>query len=189
MIRIGLCALAGVALLVLGGCGSPPGHGIVMATPPPSPSRLAPEVPLPLEVKRYATEPCSMLRPDQPVTKDLVPGSNEGGNTCVWRARTPQQPLMTATVDLASGGLEGLYRKRNRLPYFEPTEIQGYPAVRHDPERAIPDQGRCTVSVGVAEDALLTVTTTIADPKTLNYPVPCPDADLLANAIIGDVTS
>ncbi|ALG09083.1 DUF3558 domain-containing protein [Kibdelosporangium phytohabitans] len=186
MIRISLGALAGITLL-LAGCGSP-GHGIIMATPPPSPTQLAPTIALPLDVKRYAENPCSMVQSGQPVTKDLLPGSNDGASTCVWRARTPQQPLMTATVDLVSGGLEGLYRKRTRLPYFEPTEIQGYPAVRYDPERAVPDQGRCAISVGVEDDALLTVTTTIADPKTLNFPVPCPDADLLANAIIADIT-
>nr|WP_042188517.1 DUF3558 domain-containing protein [Kibdelosporangium sp. MJ126-NF4]CEL18295.1 hypothetical protein [Kibdelosporangium sp. MJ126-NF4]CTQ97780.1 hypothetical protein [Kibdelosporangium sp. MJ126-NF4] len=185
MIRIGLGVLA-CGVLVLGGCASR-GQGITMATPPPSPTRLSPEITLPLDVRQYANDPCSMLTPGQPVTKDLVAGSNEGANTCAWRARTPQQPLMTATVDLATGGLEALYGKRNRLPFFEATQVQGYPAVRYDPERAVPDEGRCTVSVGVAEDALLTITTTIADPKTLNYPVPCPDAELLANAIVADI--
>ncbi|MCE7003581.1 DUF3558 domain-containing protein [Kibdelosporangium philippinense] len=185
MFRIGLGVAA--CLVVLGGCAQR-GQGIIMATPPPPPSRLAPEVSLPLDIKQYADNPCSMLKQGQPVTKDLAAGVNEGGNTCTWRAKTPQQPQMTATIDLVSGGLEGLYGKRTRLPYFEPTDIQNYPAVRYDADRAVPDQGRCTVSVGVAEDALLTVTTTIADSRTLNYPVPCPDAELLANAIISDIT-
>ncbi|RSM90524.1 DUF3558 domain-containing protein [Kibdelosporangium aridum] len=184
MFRIGLGVVA--CLVVLSGCASR-SQGITMATPPPSPSRLAPEVSLPLDIKQYADNPCSMLSQGQPVTKDLAAGINEGGSTCTWRAKTPQQPQMTATIDQVSGGLEGLYRKRVRLPFFEPTEIQNYPAVRYDADRAVPDQGRCTVSVGVAEDVLLTVTTTIADPNTLNYPVPCPDAELLANAIISDV--
>jgi hypothetical protein len=40
----------------------------------------------------------------------------------------------------------------------------------------------------VAEDALITVTSRISDPKTLNYPVPCPDTDLFASAIVADIT-
>jgi hypothetical protein len=172
-------------LVVLGGCADP--QAISMSSPPPSPSRLAPEISLPLNVTQYADAPCTMLRADQQVTKDLSPGVAEGP-TCTWRAKTPQQPEITATVDLKSGGLEALYRKRSRMPYFEPTEIGGFPAVRTDPERPVPDQGRCTVSVAVAENALITITSAIADPETLNYPVPCPDVDLFASAVIGDIS-
>jgi hypothetical protein len=186
MFRIGLGVMA--CIVLLGGCAARDTQGITLATLPPSPSNLAPDIPLPLDLKQYADTPCSMLKPGQAITRELAEGVNEAGNTCTWRAKTPQQPQMTATIDLTSGGLEGLYRKRVRLPYFEPTDVQNYPAVRYDADRSVPDQGRCAVSVGVAEDALLTVTTTIADPKTLNYPVPCPDAELLANAIIADIT-
>lgn len=184
MFRFGLAGVA-VCVLVLSGCASRT-QAISMASPPPSPSRVAPEISLPLDIKQYAGDPCSMLKPGQAVTRDLAAGVADGP-TCTWKAKTAQQPEMTATVDTVSGGLEGLYRKRVRLPYFEPTEVQSYPAVRYDSERTVPDQGRCTVSVGLSEDALLTITTTIADPKTLNYPVPCPDAELLANAIVSDI--
>ncbi|MBP2325858.1 hypothetical protein JOF56_006243 [Kibdelosporangium banguiense] len=183
MSRIGLGLVA--CLVVLSACGKP--QTISMSSPPPSPSRLAPEIALPVEIAQYVQVPCTMLKPGQAVTKELSEGFNDGPK-CTWSAKTPQQPELTATVDLTSGGLEGLYRKRSRLPYFEPTDVQGYPAVRYDPERTVPDQGRCTVSVGLSETALLTVTSRIADPKTLNYPVPCPDADLLAGAIVTDIT-
>lgn len=183
MLRIGLGLVA--CLVVLCGCAQP--QSISMASPPPAPTRLAPEVSLPLDVSEYAKAPCSLLKPGQAITRDLAEGVAEGP-TCRWRAKTAQQPEITATVDLKSGGLESLYQKRSRLPYFEPTEVGGFPAVRMDSERAVPDQGRCTVAVGVTDATTLTITSTIADPKTLNYPVPCPDADLFANAIIGDIT-
>lgn len=180
-VRLGMVA----CLVALGGCANP--QAISMSSPPPSPSRLAPDVALPLNVGPYADAPCTVLRPGQQLTKDLGAGIPEGP-TCTWRAKTAQQPEITATVDLKSGGLEALYHRRSRLPYFEPTEIGGFPAVRTDPERTVPDEGRCTVSVGVSENAMITVTSAIADPQTLNYPVPCPDADLFASAIINDIT-
>jgi hypothetical protein len=183
MSRFGLGLVA--CLVVLSACGKP--QTISMSSPPSSPSRLAPEIALPMDVSQYLTDPCSMLKPGQAVTRELSEGFADGPK-CTWSAKTPQQPELTATIDTASGGLEGLYRKRSRLPYFEPTDVQGYPAVRHDEQRTIPDKGRCTVSVGLSETALLTVTSSIADPKTLNYPVPCPDADLLAGAIVTDIT-
>jgi hypothetical protein len=183
MSRFGLGLVA--CLVVLSACGKP--QPINMSGPPPSPSRLAPEIALPLDVSQYVRSPCSLLKPGQPVTQELSEGFSDGPK-CTWSAKTPQQPELTATIDTTSGGLEGLYRTRSRLPYFEPTEVQSYPAVRHDAEQTVPDKGRCTVSVGLSETALLTVTSSIADPKTLNYPVPCPDADLLAGAIVTDIT-
>jgi hypothetical protein len=171
---VGLCACARPAALT------------VSAPSDNTTTRLAPDIPLTLDISSYATAPCTLLKPDQPVTKDLGEGTSEGA-TCTWHAKTPQQPEMTATVDLTSGGLEALYQQKSRLPYFEPTNIAGFPAVRYDPERSVPDQGHCTVSVGIAPNALLTFTSTIADSKTLNYPVPCPDTDLFATTVVTDV--
>jgi hypothetical protein len=182
MLRIGLGLVT--CLVVVGGCARPRALG--MPSPPPSPARLAPEISFPLDLAPYAAMPCTLLKQGQPVLQDLDTGKNTG-STCTWQAKTPQQPEMTATVELKSGGLEAVYRERARLPYFDPTEIAGYPAVRWDTERSVPDQGRCTVSVGVNEDALLTITSRIADPKTLNYPVPCPDTDLFASAILTSI--
>jgi hypothetical protein len=183
MSRIGLGLVACLALV--SACGQP-SKTISLASPEPSPSQLAPEVPLPVDVSPYLEAPCTMLKPG-PVTAELSEGFRDGPK-CTWSAKTPQQPELTATIDQESGGLEGLYGRRDMLPYFEPTDVQGYPAVRYDDERAVPDQGKCTVSVGLSRDVVLTVTSSIADPETLNYPVPCGDADLLAGAIVRDMT-
>jgi Protein of unknown function (DUF3558) len=185
MSRIGLGLAA--CLVTLCACGQPP-RTISLAGPEPTTTQQVPEVTQPIDVSDYAKSPCTLLKPGQPVTAELSQGFSEGPK-CTWSAKTPQQPELTATVEEAVGGLKGLYDKRSMLPYFDPTEIQGYPAVRYDRDRAVPDQGVCTVSVGLSADTLLTVTSRIADPKTLNYPVPCPDADLLAGAIITDVTT
>jgi hypothetical protein len=183
MSRKGLGLVA--CLVVLAGCASP--EAISMSGPAERPARLAPEVQLPMDMAPFADAPCTMLKSGQAATKDLAEGVGDG-TTCTWHAKTPQQPEITATVDLKSGGLEALYRRRPQLPYFEPVEIAGYPAVRTDTERSVADQGRCTVSVGMAEDALLVVTSTIADAKTLNYPVPCPDTDLFATTLVTGIT-
>jgi hypothetical protein len=182
--RVGLGLVS--CLVVLCACARP--EALSVASPDETTAtRLAPEISLPLDIGPYADEPCTLLKPDQAVTKDLGEGTTDG-STCTWHAKTPQQPEITATVDLKSGGLEGLYRQRSALPYFEPTDIAGYPAVRVDTEHAVPNQGRCTVSVGLAPNALITVTSTIADSKTLNYPVPCPDTDLFATTLVTDLT-
>jgi hypothetical protein len=182
MSRIGLLV---ACLTVLCACAQP--EALTVGVPETnSTTRLAPDIPLPLDISSYANAPCTLLKPGVAVAKELAQGSTEG-TTCTWHAKTPQQPQITVTVDLKSGGLEGLYRQRPRLPFFEPTDIAGFPAVHLDTERSVPDQGKCTVSVGVSDTALITVTSTIADTKTLNYPVPCPDTDVFATALVSDI--
>jgi hypothetical protein len=176
-----------VCLFVLGACGRPEGLTVAAPSDDPPTSQLAPDIPLPLDVSSYASAPCTLLRPDKPEARQLGETSSDGP-TCTWHSKTPQQPQMTVTVDLTSGGLEGLYRKRSRLPYFEPVDVAGYPAVRYDTVRSVPDQGQCTVGVGVSPTASLTVTSKIADSGTLNYPVPCPDAELFATAVVNSIT-
>jgi Protein of unknown function (DUF3558) len=183
MVRKGLGVAA--CLVVLAGCARP--EALTVSGTQETPTRLAPEVPLPIDLSPYADAPCTLLKSELAVTRDLAAGKADG-TTCTWPAKTPQQPEMTATVDVKSDGLEGLYRRRSQLPYFEPTDIAGYPAVRTDNELSVPNQGRCTVSVGLADKGLLIVTSAIADSKTLNYPVPCPDTDLFATAIVSDIT-
>jgi hypothetical protein len=184
MLRIGLGLVA--CLTVLCGCGQP--QALTVTAPEGnSPAKLAPQIPLQLDVSSYASAPCTLLKPGVPVAKELAEGVSDGA-TCTWHAKTAYQPQMTVTVDLTSGGLEALYRKRARVPFFEPTDIAGYPSVHVDTERSVPDQGQCTVSVGVSENALITVTSMIADPKTLNYPVPCPDTDVFATALVSEIT-
>jgi hypothetical protein len=183
MVRIALGAVA--CLFMLSACGERP-QAIGPASTP-SAARLSPEITKPVEVSRFVAAPCSMIKPTQPIARDLLPGV-ASENSCTWPARTPQQPEITVTVTRTSGGLEALYRRRDQLPLFEPVEIAGFPAVHIDAEHSVANRGRCTVGVGVADDAVITVTATIADPKTLNYPVPCADADLLATSIITGMT-
>lgn len=173
-------------LMSLSACAHPQALSVSNPSGDGTSGKLAPDVPVPLDITSYAADPCSILDADQPAAKDLGESTSDGP-TCTWHARTPQQPEMTVTVDVQSGGLESLYRNRSQLPYFEPTSIASYPAVRYDKERSVPDQGRCTVSVGIAETQMVTVTSRIADSGTLNYPVPCPDTDLFATAIMKSV--
>jgi uncharacterized protein DUF3558 len=183
MRRIGLGLTA--CLVVLAGCARP--EALSVAAPDPSsPAKLAPQIPLPLDISSYADAPCTLLKPGTPVAGDMATGVPDGA-TCTWKAKTPLQPQITVTVDLKSGGLEALYRKRARLPYFEPTDIAGYPAVHTDTDRSVPDQGQCTVNVGMNEVTMITVTSTIADQRSLNYQVPCPDTDVFATALVSEI--
>jgi hypothetical protein len=54
--------------------------------------------------------------------------------------------------------LEDIYRQRARYSYFAPTDIAHYPAVQLSTEPGGPRAGRCTVQVGVADQASIAVT-------------------------------
>ncbi|TCO54884.1 DUF3558 domain-containing protein [Actinocrispum wychmicini] len=153
-----------------------------------SSSRLSPPVLVPLDASRFVGAPCTLLKSSQPVTHDVIAGT-AAGSTCTWQGAKPRYPTYTATVDTTSGGLETLYRNRSTLKFFEPTEIGGFPAVHTDPQAAAADHGRCTLTMGVADDSVITVVSTATDPKSTNYSSPCTDADALAHAIIATIKS
>lgn len=148
-------------------------------------SRLSPHVMVPLDVTEFVGVPCKLLKAGQPVTNDVRSGT-ANGSTCTWQGAKPQYPTYTATVDTTSGGLETVYRKRSQVKFFDPTEIGGFPSVHLD-DQGNADHGRCTLTMGVADDSVITVVSTAADPKDLNYSSPCTDADSLGHAIIASI--
>jgi hypothetical protein len=185
MRRIGLRLLRFVALgclVVVSACtasqaGSPGSGGS---------SRLSPPILVPLDMSRFVSAPCTVLKDTQPIAHDVAPGV-PSGNTCKWVGNKFQYPTYTVIVDMTSGGLEALYKRRAQLRYFEPTTITGFPAVFTDTDRPVANQGRCTLTVGVADDSVITVTSTLTDPKSSAYSAPCTDADSFAHAVIATI--
>jgi hypothetical protein len=165
---------------VLGACTSGGESGA------PRPSRLAPPVPgNPLDMTKAAAAPCTLLRPDQLAQYHLVAPGTASGATCSWPAATSGLPSYTAAVDRRSGGLEGLYHKRNTMPVFQPATVSEYPAVHTATTPAALHEGHCTVEVGVADDTLLVVGSTVPS-ESLDYTTPCDDADTFAADIIAN---
>ena len=102
----------------------------------------APKVADPLDGSRYQKAPCSVLSRSQlspygvgagtPNTSGAV--AENAGPSCSW-ANTDEGSGITVGFFVGiRDGLTGLYRGNSlgRFPYFEPTSIDGYPAVLAD---------------------------------------------------------
>ena len=149
--------------------------------PEPEPS-VVPRPPAPLDVSRLLTAPCSVPPPGQPVAKDVA-GATAAGATCTWRPARPHYPEYAVTAESPSAGLAGLYRRREQLPGFEEKRVSGYPAVVTGTEGSTAHHARCTLAVGVAEDALVTVVATVPTPSGAAT-TPCADASQFAHAVV-----
>jgi hypothetical protein len=138
------------------------GTGTSTRTAPPTSTGGAPAVKDPLDASRYLSQPCAILsattltglkvsRPGIPDTDSPV--AKTSGPQCVWH--TDDQPVgQTYGVGFLTGNKNGLsdtYRggKKAFPGYFEPTEVNGYPAVFNDltDDRA---NGSCNITVGIS---------------------------------------
>ncbi|KAA2252558.1 DUF3558 domain-containing protein [Solihabitans fulvus] len=182
--------LAGAAAM-LAGCSSDQPQSQPAPSSSTAPSRLSPPlVKEDLEVTKYRADPCALIRADQLAQFGITaPGSVVDGWRCAWHPNVAARPSYRAGVDLTSGGLEGLYRKRSTLPMFTPDEVDGYPAVRTADDPHATDHGRCTVEVGVAATSLVVVDVQVADERSLDYRDPCPLASTFAGYVIGNLVS
>jgi hypothetical protein len=157
----------------------------------PTPNTSAPTITAdPLNMSRYVSGPCAMLRADQLAQYHLVaPGmtsSDGSGAACRWTAAPTTLPSYTGRADPRSGGLTALYARRPSIPVFRPTMISNYPAVNTANSADVTQHGQCTVQVGVAPGTLLVVDVTVPAVQALDYTDPCPDANALAAAIIAN---
>jgi hypothetical protein len=187
--RIGPAVLACCALAALAACGG-------SATPTPKPTPSVPTmVDDPIDLRGIAGKPCTMLRPDQlaefhivaPGTPSTAPLSTAAGTpVCTWQPSLSSEPLYAAAVDLHSGGLDALYRRRASLPVFQPFAESGYPGVNTATGRNVLAHGQCTVQIEVAGSVLLDAAVTVRDPQAPDYTDPCSDAQSFAAAIIAN---
>jgi hypothetical protein len=162
------------------------------ATPPPA--RLSPPITLDqLDVSRYSGAPCTLLRPDRAARRHLVPPGRPvtdpatGGPGCQWAPAGPGYPAITAGASTTEG-LEDVYQGRAGYSYFAPTDIAHYPAAELSTAPGGPHAGRCTVRIGVADRA--TISVTAAYPPSSGSPFaadPCGDADTLATEVMGQL--
>lgn len=181
--RSQLCTVATLVIAALasavGGCSTQP------ATP------LAPPIPgEQLDVTSYTTKPCELLRTDRVARHHLnTPGtvvSHDGGLDCRWDATTRENPTITAGANTTLA-LEQLYQRRAQFSSFQPTEIAHYPAVDTTTDPRGPAGGNCTVQVGVGDRSTVQVTAAFGPTVDNRSTDPCPDANDLAVAIIGQL--
>lgn len=140
--------LAGL-LIVLAGCGGPPAR---------STDSPIPRVEKPRKIDAIAAQPCALLNPQQAAGfgLDLPPRQLAGrlGNVeCEWRSSgTDVWVYISTFTDRLT--LEEVYDRREILPYFEMTEIGGYPAIVSRTEATLPV---CDIDIKPAERQSVTV--------------------------------
>jgi Protein of unknown function (DUF3558) len=144
-------------VIVLAGCGSSTG-----APPEPvqaSPTQTAspiPPVKNPRDVAALARRPCELLTPQQAAEfgLDLPPKQYNaalGDLGCEWTSTTRERETLrqviisTFTNNLT---LEAVYDREHGHPFFELTDIAGYPAIV---TRSNPDLPHCDIDVKPAE--------------------------------------
>lgn len=181
--RLTTLLAAGLAGCLAAGCTSSPGTG----TAAPDSSLAVPSITGdPLNMTKSAGRPCTLLRPDQLAQYHLrSPGSTQG-TLCSWLATANILPGYAANVDLTSGGLAALYRKRATMPAFQPTRIADYPAVNTAANPAAQRHGQCTVEVAVAPDTLVDAAVLAPPADQIDYADPCPAVDQFAESIVAN---
>ncbi|HEY6422767.1 MAG TPA: DUF3558 domain-containing protein [Pseudonocardiaceae bacterium] len=140
-------------VIVLAGCGA--GKTAAPASVPPSTTEEAspiPPVQNPRDVAVLARRPCELLTSQQATQfgLDLPPSQYDaalGDVGCKW---TSTRDRRTVKIDTFTNNptLEIVYYRERLRPYFELTDIAGYPATV---TRSNPDLPHCDVDVKPAE--------------------------------------
>lgn len=174
---VGLVASLATAVVVAAGCstnenGSPTAQPTAGKSTPeteessestaPSEDETygAPRVETPLDATRFLTQPCAVLtqpqlttfgvsEPGKPTTTGAV--AENAGPFCTWNA----DPSVNSTIGVGfvtgnKNGLSDTYRGRGQFDVFEPTTVDGYPAVYAD-SPDLRSSGICTIVVGISD--------------------------------------
>ncbi len=159
------------SVIVLAGCGT--GANAPPEQVQPGPTQAAspiPPVTNPRDVAALARRPCELLTSQQAKGFGLDLPSRQydaalGDVGCEWTTITRErETIRTVSISTFTNNptLEVAYGKRQALPFFELTEISGYPAIV---TRTNADIASCDIDVKAAERQSVTV---IYDSKELN---------------------
>lgn len=152
------CAITAGSAIMLAGChgGQGPASEPAGSSPPQAASPIPPVTKTARDVAAMARRPCELLTAQQ--TKifglDLPPDQLDGllGTLrCKWTATIrDRQTIRTVDVSMFTNNptLETIYNRRQSYPFFELTEISGYPAIAR---RTNADLPICDIDVKPAE--------------------------------------
>jgi hypothetical protein len=186
---IGFGAAAVAALSLLTACsGSGTTQGQASPTPSAAPAQQqggAPHVPAPLPVDGLLAQPCDALSPTQVDQLGMVgPGKSEQtptGPSCTWKSATSDaNSISVEPVTINKNGLDSIYANKAKAAYFEPLQIDGYPAVYFDIQDGR-SQGTCSLWVGATDELAVSVISQIG--RGPNVSNPCPVAERTAKAM------
>jgi Protein of unknown function (DUF3558) len=146
-----------LATMVAAGCAiSMAGCSTGPSTPQPARSSPIPPVKNPLNVAAVAGRPCELLNARQAAGFDLglPPKQHDaapGDLGCEWTSTSHEQDKLTQVIISTftnNSTLEAVYDREHGRPFFELTEIVGYPTIV---TRSNPDQPHCDIAVKPAE--------------------------------------
>lgn len=133
-----------------------------------------PKVADPLDVSKYAADPCGLVPADVltplrlPAPGETRPAGNDSktkaGPSCSWKIKGEGIGVLltvgTANRDRGAGGLAGIYagyRQRTFIRFLDHApDVDGYPAVYYD-LTDMRSMGSCGLGVGIADDLAVDV--------------------------------
>ncbi|GLW95114.1 DUF3558 family protein [Actinokineospora globicatena] len=123
------------------------------APPPAAPvvsTLAAPAVSTPLRIDEYTGEPCLLitvddLQVDYPVSDHIT---SNGEDQCWYEATSSDYGTFQTRISTDTSPLEAAYRNASRYEHFEPTVIEGMPAVTAAEKRDGTDG--CAIIVGTS---------------------------------------
>ncbi|WP_233160234.1 DUF3558 domain-containing protein [Actinophytocola xanthii] len=138
------------------------------ATSGEAPGEGAPPVENPLDAGIFIEQPCTTLTQDQlstlgvsrpgvPTTSGAV--AERAGPYCTWLISEQGGAIGIGFITGNKNGLSDNYRAREEFAYFEPTTVEGYPAVFSD-RSDLRDSGSCSLFVGIADTLTILATET-----------------------------
>ncbi|WP_285486012.1 DUF3558 domain-containing protein [Amycolatopsis taiwanensis] len=168
-----MLAVAGCTQTSGGGTPSPssgaPATGNTASSARPSTAggaNTAPAITNPLDVSKFMADPCLSITSAQAAKLTI---SSQGqrlnvdiGEACDWKYGTNLEFDVGVSYIIPEGGngLQNLYNQKAAgqydQGYFEPTTIDGYPAVYEEGSDNRP-KGQCSLSVGINEQTFITV--------------------------------
>ncbi|HVX44397.1 MAG TPA: DUF3558 family protein [Mycobacteriales bacterium] len=160
---------------------APSGASASSASTPQLPTHGAPKVRHPLDPRAFFTTKaiCTVLTPNQLHTfgirniRLLNPEITRVSASCGW-ADFDNGRNVDAIFELSLGGLTGIYEGHQQDPgglaYFEPTEVDGYPAIfdQNVDERS---SGFCELDVGISDSIYVALNAKLFDTKARCYEV------------------
>ena len=155
--RLLASVIAATLVIILVGCGSSTDVPPESIRPSPTDAASAiPPVKNPRDVAALARQPCKLLTAQQAAgfELDLPPKQLDGvlGNlNCEWTSITREREMLRQVIISTftnNPTLEVSYDREHDRPFFELTEIAGYPAIV---TRSNPDLPHCDIDVKPAE--------------------------------------
>jgi hypothetical protein len=185
-VRLTAATLASLSLLTA--CGSSGESTGATTSPAPATTSSIPadlRVPAPLPTADLLNNPCNILTAAEAAQIGLAyPGEKvtEVVTGCRWTSSGSSQNFVHVTaLPQNTGGISDIYDQKSKEAYFEPTSIDGYPALYADTQDGRPS-GTCTLWVGVTDHLAASVIPQIGTGR--NRANPCGVAKSVATAVV-----